>query len=74
MIGNRDYSTSVLSGEGDSDYEKYMRIPTLLNLQVTPEKMLHRDELLFQVVHQSTELWLKLSNNELAEAIKKLSK
>ncbi|TDB45641.1 tryptophan 2,3-dioxygenase family protein [Photorhabdus khanii] len=74
MIGHRNYSTSVLSGEGDSDYEKYMRTPTLLNLQVTPENMLHRDELLFQVVHQSTELWLKLSNNELAEAIEKLSK
>ncbi|WP_192484879.1 MULTISPECIES: tryptophan 2,3-dioxygenase family protein [Cysteiniphilum] len=72
MLGNRDYSTSILFGEGKSDYEKYMCIPTLLSLQVTPENMIHRDELLFQVVHQSTELWLKLSNNELAEAIKRL--
>ena len=26
-----------------------------------PEEMEHRDELLFQTVHQSSELWLKLA-------------
>ena len=29
---------------------------------------LHRDELLFQTVHQSSELWLKLAWNEVEEA------
>ena len=59
--------------ESDSEYEKYMQTSALLNLQVTPESMIHRDELLFQIVHQSTELWLKLSNNELSAAIEELS-
>jgi tryptophan 2,3-dioxygenase len=64
----RSYDQSVLAGEGDSDYAKYMRTTTLLSLQVTADKMIHRDEMLFQVIHQSTELWLKLTCFELDEA------
>lgn len=59
----------VLSGSGDNDYARYMRTDALLSLQRQPEEMLHRDELLFQSVHQSTELWLKLAGFELAGAI-----
>ena len=29
---------------------------------------MHRDELLFQVVHQSSELWLKLATSDVEEA------
>lgn len=36
-----------------------MRVDALLSLQKTSEEMAHRDELLFQTVHQTTELWLK---------------
>ena len=64
----RDYSQQVLSGEGDNDYARYMRTDALLALQRRPEEVLHRDELLFQIVHQSTELWLKLACSELREA------
>jgi Tryptophan 2,3-dioxygenase (vermilion) len=64
----KDYSVPVLTGEGDDDYARYMRIGALLSLQRQPEEMVHRDELLFQVVHQSTELWLKLAGTEVAEA------
>lgn len=64
----RDYSKPILSGEGEDDYARYMRTDALLSLQRTPEERVHRDELLFQVVHQSTELWLKLAVAELAEA------
>lgn len=64
----RDYSQQVLSGEGDNDYARYMRTDALLALQRRPEDVLHRDELLFQIVHQSTELWLKLACSELREA------
>jgi tryptophan 2,3-dioxygenase len=64
----RDYSRPILSGEGDDDYTRYMRIDALLALQRQPEERVHRDELLFQVVHQSTELWLKLACAEVAEA------
>jgi tryptophan 2,3-dioxygenase len=64
----RDYSQPILSGDGDDDYTRYMRIGALLSLQRGPEEVVHRDELLFQVVHQSTELWLKLACAEVAEA------
>jgi tryptophan 2,3-dioxygenase len=49
----------ILPGPGESDYERYLRTNELLALQKTPEEMAHRDELLFQTVHQSSELWLK---------------
>ncbi|ADU09769.1 tryptophan 23-dioxygenase [Micromonospora sp. L5] len=62
----------VLPGDGATDYARYMRLNTLLALQRRPDEMMHRDELLFQVVHQSTELWLKLIAAELAEAVTRL--
>ena len=58
----------ILEGPGASDYERYLRTDELLALQKRPEEMAHRDELLFQVVHQSSELWLKLAGFELEEA------
>ncbi len=64
----RDYAVAVLPGEGDTDYARYMRTDALLSLQRRPEDMVHRDELLFQTVHQSTELWLKHACFEVAEA------
>jgi tryptophan 2,3-dioxygenase len=45
---------------GLSDYEKYMRVPELLQLQKPESARVHHDELMFQVVHQSFELWCKL--------------
>jgi tryptophan 2,3-dioxygenase len=58
----------ILPGEGATDYERYMRTNVLLSLQRTPEQVIHRDELLFQIVHQATELWLKLATAETAAA------
>ena len=58
----------VLSGEARSDYERYLNTEELLTLQKGPEEWVHRDELLFQVVHQSSELWLKLAWNDTAGA------
>jgi tryptophan 2,3-dioxygenase len=65
---SKDYAVPVLPGEGDTDYARYMRTDALLSLQRRPEEMVHRDELLFQTVHQSTELWLKLACFEVEEA------
>ena len=59
-----DYSQPILSGEGASDYERYLRTDDLLALQKNPDEQVHRDELLFQTVHQSSELWLKLAATE----------
>jgi tryptophan 2,3-dioxygenase len=67
-----DFSQPVLEGKGGSDYERYLRTDELLALQKTPEEAAHRDELLFQTVHQSSELWLKLAWTEAEEATKLL--
>jgi tryptophan 2,3-dioxygenase len=58
----------ILPGEGASDYERYLRTDELLSLQKTDAEWVHRDELLFQTVHQSSELWLKHAWNEVEEA------
>jgi tryptophan 2,3-dioxygenase len=58
----------VLPGTARSDYERYLNTEELLGLQKTPDEWVHRDELLFQVTHQSSELWLKLCWNDTAAA------
>ena len=61
-------SEPVLPGDAPSDYERYLNTEALLALQKGPDEWVHRDELLFQTVHQSSELWLKLAAAEAAEA------
>jgi tryptophan 2,3-dioxygenase len=61
-------SEPILPGDAPSDYERYLRTEELLALQKTGDEWIHRDELLFQTVHQSSELWLKLAWNEAEEA------
>ena len=58
----------VLPGTAASDYERYLRTDELLALQKTPGTMVHRDELLFQTIHQTAELWLKLACFEIETA------
>ena len=58
----------ILPGTAGSDYERYLRTEELLALQKTAEEWVHRDELLFQSVHQTSEIWLKLAWNEVEEA------
>jgi len=64
-----DFDAPILPGEAASDYERYLRTDELLSLQKRPEEMAHRDELLFQTVHQSSELWLKLAAREVEGAV-----
>ena len=63
-----DLRGPVLPGAGASDYERYLRTDDLLSLQKSPEEQTHHDELLFQTVHQSSELWLKLATTEVDTA------
>jgi tryptophan 2,3-dioxygenase len=63
-----DYSEPVLAGEAASDYERYLNTDELLALQKVAGEWVHRDELLFQVTHQASELWLKLAWNDAEEA------
>ncbi len=65
---SQDMHAPVLPGRGASDYERYLRTDELLSLQKPPEERVHHDELLFQTVHQSSELWLKLATTEVEEA------
>ena len=58
----------VLPGTAATDYERYLRTDELLALQRAPADMAHRDELLFQTIHQASELWLKLASFELETA------
>jgi tryptophan 2,3-dioxygenase len=66
--GEIDDYEPILPGDGASDYERYLRTDELLALQKTPAEQAHRDELLFQTVHQSSELWLKHASVEAEEA------
>jgi tryptophan 2,3-dioxygenase len=61
-------SDPVLPGSGASDYERYLRTDELLALQKPADERVHRDELLFTTVHQSSELWLKFAVQELEHA------
>jgi tryptophan 2,3-dioxygenase len=63
-----DLHKPVLPGHAPSDYERYLRTDELLALQKTPAEVVHHDEHLFQAVHQSSELWLKLAATEIEEA------
>jgi tryptophan 2,3-dioxygenase len=63
-----DLNEPVLPGTAATDYERYLRTDELLALQKTPGEVVHRDEHLFQAVHQSSELWLKLACQEIEDA------
>ena len=47
----------TLEGEGATDYERYLGIPALLRAAKAKDKLAHRDEYLFQITHQTSELW-----------------
>lgn len=48
----------ILEGRGNSDYERYVRVPELLELQKPKELLVNPEEALFQTTHQSAELLL----------------
>ena len=56
-------------GDGTSDYEKYIGTQELYKLQKTPDQWVNEEELLFQVVHQAMELWLKVCIQHLEQSI-----
>src|SRR5262249_14128239 len=59
QTGLEDELGPILPGPGASDYERYIRTDELLALQKSAHERAHHDELLFQITHQSSELWLK---------------
>jgi tryptophan 2,3-dioxygenase len=59
----------ILEGRGESDYERYVRVPELLELQKPVEKLSHPEERLFQTTHQAAELWLHHVDYEIDRAV-----
>lgn len=72
-VTGRYYIPGFPIGEGKTDYEKYLRTLDLLSLQKTPAETVSPDELLFQVTHQASELWMKLMLKELNELVKAMN-
>jgi tryptophan 2,3-dioxygenase len=72
--GLADEFAPILPGPGASDYERYLRTDELLALQKPAAERAHHDELLFQTVHQSSELWLNLAWNEVVAATEHLKR
>lgn len=68
-VTGRYYVPGFPIGEGKTDYEKYLRTQELLSLQKTDDEAASPEELLFQVTHQTAELWMKLMLKELRQAI-----
>jgi tryptophan 2,3-dioxygenase len=64
----------VLNGSARSDYENFLLTDQLLSLQKGPDEWKHRDELLFTVVHQDSELWLKLATSEVLKSLNQLQR
>src|SRR5881392_480793 len=50
-------------------YNKYLRVPELVDLQTCLSSPAHHDELLFITVHQAYELWFKQILHEIDAAI-----
>ena len=69
MSPSDDLRKPILPGTAASDYERYLRTDELLALQKQASELLHKDELTFQVVHQSSELLLKGAAFELDRAL-----
>jgi selenocysteine lyase/cysteine desulfurase/tryptophan 2,3-dioxygenase len=59
-------------GRGELDYEVYLRTRELLALQTPVSELVVPDELLFQVMHQTQELWLKCASFECTNVVEHL--
>lgn len=55
--------------DGRLTYAGYLRLDRLLDAQQPLSQPAHHDEMLFIIVHQTSELWLKLLDHELRAAI-----
>lgn len=63
----------ILEGRGNSDYERYVRVPELLELQKPAELLSNPEERLFQTTHQTAELWLHHIDYEVGRVVEQLA-
>ena len=67
----REMETSIHADlRGKMSYDKYLRLHDILNAQKRLSNQ--HDEMLFIVIHQASELWLKLACHEVAAAIRNI--
>jgi tryptophan 2,3-dioxygenase len=59
----------ILEGRGNTDYERYVRVPELLDLQKPVADLSHPEERLFQTTHQAAELWLHHVDYEVGRVV-----
>ncbi|MCB9642826.1 MAG: tryptophan 2,3-dioxygenase [Myxococcales bacterium] len=64
----RSYTKSELT------YNDYLKVPELLELQVTQSNPTQHDEMLFIVIHQTYELWFKLILQEVGNCAERMKK
>ncbi len=64
--GVEDSLVTDFSSEKESSYGDFLQLKTLLNLQKTFQDPPQPDELLFIIIHQVSELWLKLMHYQIA--------
>jgi tryptophan 2,3-dioxygenase len=74
MAYRDEFTKPILPGKGATDYERYLRTDELLALQKSSEELLHKDEMTFLVVHQSSELLMKGAEFELSRALDALER
>ena len=68
------YPISVPIGEGKTDYEKFIRTPELFKLQKLRNERASEEEMLFQITHQASELWMKEMMHDLDRALEFMGK
>lgn len=64
---NRQHYQEMMRGNGQLDYEIYLKTEQLLACQKDPEDLCNPDELQFMIVHQVEELWMKLMASTLLD-------
>lgn len=71
---DRQKYLEMMRGAGNLDYEIYLNTKELLACQKKPEDLCNPDELMFMIVHQVEELWMKLIATTLLDIDDELQK
>src|SRR4026209_2721458 len=69
MTITKDQMSKTYGDNPPLSYNKYLRVPDLINLQDCLSDPQHHDELLFITIHQAYELWFKQILHELDAAV-----
>ncbi|MCI5095003.1 MAG: tryptophan 2,3-dioxygenase [Rhodobacteraceae bacterium] len=72
--GIEDTLVTDFATENRSSYGDFLELKTLLNIQKTFQDPAEPDEMLFLIIHQVSELWLKLMHHQLVEVRRFLQK